>query len=155
MLGYIGRRLLATIPVMLVVAVTVFLLLRFTTGDPAAIIAGDNATSQDVAAIRTKLGLDQPMARQFMIWTGNILKGDFGESFFFKKPVSELILSRLQPTLSLAVATLILAVSMAVPLGVVAAWRRGTWIDHGVMGCSVMGFSVPTFVIGYVLIYLV
>jgi len=155
MLGYIARRLLATIPVMFVVAVVVFMLLRLTTGDPAAIIAGDNATSQDVAAIRTKLGLDQPIALQFGIWIGNVVRGDFGESFFFKKPVAELIAGRLQPTVSLAVCTVILAVSMAVPLGVLAAWRRGSWIDRGVMGFSVLGFSVPTFVIGYVLIYLV
>ena len=84
-----------------------------------------------------------------------MVRGDFGESFFFKKPVAELIAGRLQPTLSLAICTLILAVSMAVPLGVVAAWRRGGWIDRGVMGLAVLGFSVPTFVVGYVLIYLV
>ena len=155
MLGYIARRLIAVIPVMLVVAVTVFLLLRLTTGDPAAIIAGDNATSQDVTAIRTKLGLDRPVYQQFVIWITNVVRGDFGESFFFKKPVAELITGRLQPTLSLATCTLILAVSIAVPLGVLAAWRRGTWIDRGVMGLSVMGFSVPTFVIGYVFIYVV
>ena len=155
MLPYIGRRLLATIPVMAVVAVVVFMLLRLTTGDPAAIIAGDNATSQDVAAIRTKLGLDRPIARQFVIWIGNVLRGDLGESFFFKKQVSELIVERMEPTLALATCTLLLAVAMAVPLGVLAAWRRGTWIDRAVMGLSVLGFSVPVFVIGYVLIYLV
>jgi len=155
MLGYIVRRLLATIPVMAVVAVVVFMLLRLTTGDPAAIIAGDNATSQDVAAIRTKLGLDRPIAQQFIIWIGNVLRGDFGESFFFKKQVADLIVERFEPTLALATCTLVLAVSTAVPVGVLAAWRRGTWIDRAVMGLSVLGFSVPVFVIGYVLIYLV
>ena len=155
MMPYIVRRLLATIPVMTVVAVVVFMLLRLTTGDPAAIIAGDSATAQDVAAIRNRLGLDRPIAEQFILWIGKVVRGDFGESFFFKKPVAELIVGRLQPTLALATCTLVLAVSMAVPLGVFAAWRRGTWIDRGVMGLSVMGFSVPTFVIGYVLIYLV
>jgi len=155
MLGYIVRRFLATIPVMAVVAVVVFMLLRLTTGDPAAIIAGDNATSQDVAAIRTKLGLDRPIAQQFIIWIGNVLRGDFGESFFFKKQVADLIVERFEPTLALATCTLVLAVSTAVPLGVLAAWRRGTWIDRAVMGLSVLGFSVPVFVIGYVLIYLV
>lgn len=155
MLGYIVRRLLATIPVMAVVAVVVFMLLRLTTGDPAAIIAGDNATSQDVAAIRTKLGLDRPIAQQFIIWIGNVLRGDFGESFFFKKQVADLIVERFEPTLALATCTLVLAVSTAVPLGALAAWRRGTWIDRAVMGLSVLGFSVPVFVIGYVLIYLV
>jgi peptide/nickel transport system permease protein len=155
MLPYIGRRLLATVPVMAVVAVVVFLLLRLTTGDPAAIIAGDNATSQDVAAIRTKLGLDRPLAQQFVIWIGNVLRGDLGESFFFKKQVSQLIVERVEPTLALATCTLLLAVAMAVPLGVLAAWRRGTWVDRGVMALSVLGFSVPVFVIGYLLIYLV
>jgi peptide/nickel transport system permease protein len=154
MFGYIAKRLLATVPVMGVVAVVVFLLLRLTTGDPAAIIAGDNATSQDVAAIRTKLGLDRPVAQQFVIWIGNVLRGDFGESFFFKKPVAALIQDRLEPTLALSVSTIILAVFTAVPLGVLAAWRRGTWIDRMVMGLSVLGFSVPVFVIGYLLIYL-
>jgi peptide/nickel transport system permease protein len=153
MLGYIARRLLAIIPVMAVVAVTVFLMLRLTTGDPAAIIAGDNATSQDVAAIRASLGLDRPIAQQFVIWIGRILRGDFGESFFFKRPVAALIAERVQPTLALAACTIALAVLLAVPLGVVAAWKRGTWIDRAVMGFSVLGFSVPTFVIGYALIY--
>ena len=155
MLPYIGRRLLATIPVMAVVAVVVFLLLRLTTGDPAAIIAGDNATSQDVAAIRARLGLDRPIVLQFGIWLASILRGDLGESFFFKKTVAELIAQRLEPTLALAVCTLVLAVTLAVPLGVLAAWRRGTWIDRVVMGFSVLGFSVPVFVVGYLLIYLV
>ncbi len=153
MLPYIGRRLLATIPVMAVVAVVVFSLLRLTTGDPAAIIAGDNATSKDVADIRARLGLDRPLVEQFVIWTGRVLRGDFGESFFFKKPVSELILDRVEPTVALASCTLVLTLLMAIPLGVLAAWKRDTWVDRSVMGFSVLGFSVPVFVIGYVLIY--
>jgi peptide/nickel transport system permease protein len=153
MLAYIAKRLLATIPVMAVVTVVVFSLLRLTTGDPAAIIAGDNATSADVAAIREKLGLDRPIPEQFVIWIGRLLRGDLGESFFFKKQVSELIAARLQPTLALATSTLVLTVIIAVPVGVLAAVRRGSWLDRGLMGFSVLGFSVPTFVIGYVLIY--
>jgi len=153
MLPYIGRRLLATIPVMAVVAVVVFSLLRLAAGDPAAIIAGDNATSQDVAAIRARLGLDRPLVEQFAIWVGRVVRGDFGESFFFKKQVSELILDRVEPTLALSVCTLVLTIALAVPLGVLAAWKRGSWIDRAVMGFSVLGFSVPVFVIGYVLIY--
>jgi len=152
-LPYLGRRLLATLPVMGVVALFVFLLLRLTAGDPAAIIAGDNATAQDVAHIRERLGLDEPIARQFVIWLGRIVRGDLGESFFFKKPVAELIASRLEPTLALATCTLVLAVLAAVPLGVLAAWKRGSWIDRFVMGLSVLGFSVPAFVIGYALMY--
>ena len=153
MLPYIGRRLIATIPVLAVVAVVVFMLLRLTTGDPAAIIAGDNATSQDVAAIRTRLGLDRPLVEQFAIWLGRLARGDFGESFFFKKPVSELIAERVEPTLALAVSTIVLTILLAVPLGMLAAWWRDRWLDRVVMGFSVLGFSVPVFVIGYLLIY--
>ena len=154
MLAYIAKRLVATVPVMAVVAIVVFMMLRLTTGDPAAIIAGDNATSQDVAAIRAKLGLDRPVHEQFMIWISRMARGDLGESFFFKKQVTELIVERLEPTLALATSTLVLAVCFAVPLGVFAAVRRGTWIDRALMGFSVLGFSVPVFVVGYLLIYL-
>src|SRR5438874_4851917 len=154
MLGYILRRLAATVPVMLIVAVFVFLMLRLTPGDPAAVIAGDNANSEQVAAIRNSLGLDQPIFTQFFIWFGNILRGDFGESFFFKKTVAELITSRLEPTLALSLATITIAVCVAVPLGVLAAYKQGTLVDKIVMGFSVLGFSVPVFVIGYSLIYL-
>jgi len=150
---YVARRLVATIPVMAVVAILVFLLLRLTTGDPAAIIAGDNATAQDVAAVRAKLGLDRPIAQQFLIWLRNMSRGDLGESFFFKKQVSELILDRVEPTVALSLCTIVLAVFLAVPLGIIAAYRRGTWVDRFVMGLSVTGFSVPAFVIDYTLIY--
>jgi peptide/nickel transport system permease protein len=153
MFGYILRRLVATIPVMAVVAVLVFLMLRLTPTDPAAIIAGDNANSEQVAEIRKRLGLDQPIHTQFVIWANKTLHGDFGESFFFKKQVAELIADRLEPTLSLAVMTISLAVLIAVPLGVLAAYRHGGWLDRIVMGFSVLGFSVPVFVIGYALIY--
>jgi len=139
---------------MAVVTTMVFLLLRLTTGDPAAIIAGDNATAQDVAAVRAKLGLDRPIPQQFGIWLGNIARGDLGESFFFKKKVSALILDRVEPTVSLATCTVVLAVMLAVPLGVAAAYRRGSWIDRLAMGMSVLGFSAPAFVIAYTLIYL-
>jgi peptide/nickel transport system permease protein len=154
MWNYIGRRILATIPVLLIVAVLVFLMLRLTPGDPAAVIAGDAATTQDVAEIRGKLGLDRPVVTQFFIWIGRGLRGDFGESFFYKKTVASLIADRIEPTLALATLTIILATLIAVPLGTLAAYRQGSWIDRIVMGISVIGFSVPVFVIGYVLIYL-
>jgi len=153
MLGFLARRLLATIPVMAIVAVLVFSMLRMTPGDPASIIAGAAATSADVAGIREKLGLDRPIVEQFAIWIGNLLRGDFGESFFFKKTVASLIADRVGPTLALATFTMILSIAVAVPLGVVAAYKQGTWIDRVVMGFSVLGFSVPVFVIGYALIY--
>jgi peptide/nickel transport system permease protein len=154
MWSYVFRRLLATLPVMVVVAVFVFLMLRITPSDPAAIIAGDNATAEQVALIRQRLGLDQPILTQFFIWAGKILTGDLGESFFFKKQVAELIADRIEPTLSLAFLTIVLAVLIAVPLGVFAAYKHGSWLDRLVMGFSVLGFSVPVFVIGYALIYL-
>ncbi len=153
MFDFIARRLIAIVPVLTVVAVFVFLMLRLTPGDPAAVIAGDNATSDQIADIREKLGLNEPIWTQFAIWIGNILQGNFGESFFFKKTVAELIAQRVEPTLALAVCTLVFAVSLSVPLGVLAAYRQGTVLDRVVMGFSVLGFSVPGFVIGYCLIY--
>ena len=153
MLDFIARRLIAIIPVLAVVAVFVFLMLRLTPGDPAAVIAGDNATSDQIAMIREKLGLTLPIWQQFGIWMGDILQGNFGESYFFKKTVAELIAQRIEPTLALAVCTLVVALSAAIPLGVIAAYKQGSILDRFVMGLSVLGFSVPSFVIGYCLIY--
>jgi peptide/nickel transport system permease protein len=154
MLAFVARRLLATIPVLAMVAIFVFLMLRLTPGDPAAIIAGDNATAGQIAEIRDKLGLSRPILEQFGIWIGNLLRGDLGESFFFKAEVSELIGQRIGPTLALATVTMIITVLVAVPLGVIAAYKHGSWIDRLVMGFAVIGFSVPVFVLGYLLIYL-
>src|SRR5688500_1881215 len=134
MLAFILRRLVATIPVLLIVAVLVFLMLRLSPSDPAAIIAGDNDNSEQVTAIRKRLGLDEPIHTQFFIWTSKALQGDLGESFFFKKQVADLIADRLEPTLSLALFTIVLAVMIAVPLGVIAAYRHGGWLDRIVMG---------------------
>ena len=153
MLGFLTRRLLATIPVMAIVAVLVFSMLRMTPGDPASIIAGAAATDADIAGIRDRLGLDRPIVEQFVIWIGNVVRGDFGESFFFKRSVASLIADRIEPTLALATLTLLLSIAVAVPLGVLAAYKQGTWVDRLVMGISVLGFSVPVFVIGYALIY--
>jgi peptide/nickel transport system permease protein len=155
MFRFLLQRLLATIPVLLVVAVAVFLLLRLTPGDPAAVIAGDSATSEQIEQIRAGLGLDKPIPVQFGIWFSRVLRGDLGESFFFKKTVVELIAQRLEPTLALATCTIILSVVIAVPLGVLAAWRHGGWLDRALMGFSTLGFSIPVFVLGYLLIYLV
>lgn len=151
--AFILRRLLATIPVMLVVAIVVFLLLHLSPGDPAAIIAGDNATDADIERVRATLGLDKPLVTQFLLWLGALLQGDFGNSVFNKLPVWGLIAQRLEPTLSLAVVTMIFAVATAIPLGVIAAWKAGTWIDHAVMGIAVLAFSAPVFLIGYGLVY--
>ena len=153
MLAYIIRRLIATIPVMLLVAVIVFLLVHLAPGDPASVIAGDNATSDQIAAIRAALGLDEPLWVQFAIWIGNVLRGDLGTSLFWNQPVSALILQRAEPTISLAATTLLLAVTIAITLGVLAAWKAGTGLDRAVMGLAVTGFSVPVFVVGYLLVF--
>src|SRR5450755_1762305 len=152
MLGYLVRRVLAAVPVMGVVALFVFLLLRLTPGDPAAIIAGDNASPEQLDRIRTSLGLNEPLYTQFFTWVGKLLHGDLGVSLISNVPVLKMISQRVEPSISIAVSTIILAIVVAVPLGVIAAWRHGTSIDRFVMGLSVVGFSVPVFVIGYVLI---
>ena len=153
MTAYIVRRLLATIPVMAVVGIFVFLLLRLAPGDPAALIAGDDATSAQIANIREQLGLDLPIWQQFFMWAGGILQGDLGTSIFSNLPVTTLIAQRLEPTLMLMVATLIVAISFAIPLGVIAAWKARTFVDRFVMLISVLGFAIPVFLAGYVLIY--
>jgi peptide/nickel transport system permease protein len=153
MLRFLAQRLLAIIPVLLVVAVVVFLILRLTPGDPAAVIAGNNATNEDIERIRAQLGLNQTVITQFFIWFGNVLKGDLGYSFYLNKPVTELLLQRIEPTLSLASGTMFLAMLIAIPLGTIAAWRMGGWLDRLLSAFSVLGFSVPVFVIGYLMIY--
>jgi peptide/nickel transport system permease protein len=154
MLIYAIRRILATIPVMAIVAFLVFSLLYLAPGDPAAIIAGDQATPEDVERIRISLGLDQPFVVRFGNWIWHILHGDLGTSIFANQPVTQMIAQRIEPTVSLMVLTLIISVLIAVPLGVVAAWRQGSLIDRMVMVFAVLGFSVPVFVMGYILAYL-
>ena len=154
MWAYIIRRVLATIPVMAVVALFVFSLLYLAPGDPAAVIAGDQATPDDVERIRASLGLDRPYLVRFGAWVWDILHGDLGTSIFTNLPVSHMIQQRIEPTLSLMIVTLILAVTIAVPMGVVAAWKQGTTIDRLVMAFAVLGFSVPVFVVGYVLAFI-
>jgi peptide/nickel transport system permease protein len=151
--AYLVRRILATVPVMAVVALFVFALLHLSPGDPAAIIAGDTATPADIARIHQALGLDQPLYLQFGRWVWHLLHGDLGVSIFTNLPVSQLILQRVEPTVVLTVSTLLISVLAAIPMGVVAAWMAGSWLDRLVMIFAVIGFSVPVFVLAYVLIY--
>jgi peptide/nickel transport system permease protein len=153
MLAFIVHRLLSTAVVMAIVAVFIFLLLHLSPGDPAAIIVGDNATQLQIDAVRKQLGLDDPLAVQFVRWLAGVFKGDLGVSIFSHQPVGKLIGQRIEPTVSLALTTLLLAVIIAVSFGVLAAWKVGTWIDRFVMVLSVLSFSVPVFVVGYLLIY--
>ncbi len=153
MAAFLLKRLIATIPVMGVVALVVFLILRVSPGDPAAILAGDAATPENIARIRASLGLDKPMLVQFGSWLWQLANGDLGTSLLSLQPVAKTIGQSFGPTLSLAITTITFSVLVAVPLGVLAAWKHGTWIDRAVMALSVVGFSVPVFVLGYGWIY--
>ena len=153
MFFFIIKRIAATIPVMAVVALFVFLMLRLSPGDPAAVIAGDYASPEDIAKIRTQLGLDQPIIVQFSTWVWSLMQGNLGISIFSNLPVTKLIAQRLEPTLMLSLTTLIFAVVVAVPMGVIAAWKAGTWVDRLIMVFAVFGFSVPVFVLGYMMIF--
>lgn len=154
MLAYAGRRVLATIPVMAVVALFVFSLLYIAPGDPAAIIAGDQASPADIARIRESLGLERPFLVRFGEWSWHIIRGDLGNSIFTALPVTTMIKQRIEPTLSLMIVTLLLSIIVAVPLGVAAACKAGSWIDKLVMVLAVFGFSVPVFVVSYLLAYI-
>jgi len=152
MTRFISRRLLTTIPVLIMVGIFVFSLLRLSPGDPAAIIGGDGATSEQLDAIRRGMGLDRPIIEQFFIWSLGVLHGDMGTSLISNLPVSRLIADRFGPSLALSFSTIVFSVLIAIPVGVLAAWRQGRWLDRVVMTGSVLGFSVPVFIVGYVLI---
>ncbi len=153
MLAYSLRRIASTIPVMGIVALFIFSLLYIAPGDPAAIIAGDQATPADVERIRAGLGLDRPFLVRFGEWFWHVLNGDLGTSIFTNLPVTKMIAQRIEPTVSLMVLTLILSIGIAVPMGVIAAWKQGSWIDRLIMIFAVFGFSIPVFVVGYLLAY--
>ncbi|QFZ86963.1 ABC transporter permease subunit [Variovorax paradoxus] len=152
-MGYIVRRFLSTLPVMAVVAVVVFLLIHLSPGDPAALIAGDLATTEDIDKLRAALGLNLPLWQQFGLWIGKIFTGDLGTSIFTQVPVTQLLGQRLEPTVSIAALTMLITLVTAVPLGTLAAYFAGTWIDRLVMLFAVLAFSVPVFLIGYLLVY--
>lgn len=152
-MGYLLHRILSTLPVMGVVAVVVFMLIHLSPGDPAALIAGDLATEDDIARLRESLGLNEPLWRQFGIWAGGLLTGNLGTSIFTQVPVSQLLAQRVEPTVSIAGLTMLVTLLLAIPLGTLAAYRAGSWVDRLVMVFSVFAFSVPVFLIGYLLIY--
>jgi peptide/nickel transport system permease protein len=152
-LPLIARRILATIPVMGVVALTVFGLLHLTPGDPAVIIAGDYATTQDIERIRARLGLDRPLLAQAGLWLASVARGDLGVSIYSGLPVTRLIGQRVGPTAALTALAMLISVALAVPLGVLAAWRQGSWLDRAIMIFSVSGFSMPVFWLGFLLVW--
>jgi peptide/nickel transport system permease protein len=150
---YVLKRILAVVPVLGIVAVIVFLLLHLSPGDPAALIAGDTASSDDVERIRQLLGLDRPLYEQFFSWLWRLLRGDMGISVFTGLPVTTMIAQRLEPTFWLTFLTISFAVTVAVPMGIVAAWKAGTWVDRTVTALAVLAFSLPVFLIGYLAIF--
>lgn len=152
MFFFLIKRILSVIPVLFLVSVFVFLMLRLTPGDPAAIIAGDNATPETLDRIREAMGLNEPILTQYVKWIGGILHGDFGTSLISNVPVLDLVGQRVGPSISIAVLTIVIAVVLAIPMGVIAAWKHRSWVDYLVMSFSVLGFSVPVFLVGYVLL---
>ena len=151
---YIVRRLLAAIPVMLVVATSVFLLLFLTPGDPAAVILGPDASPAQVAELRTRLGLDRPVHEQLLSWYTRLAHGDLGQSIFLSRPVTQAIAERAEPTLLLTSLASLVAISIGLPFGVLSALRRGQWVDTGSMLIAIGGVSMPTFWLGLNLIFL-
>jgi peptide/nickel transport system permease protein len=150
--SYLIKRVLALVPVLGVVAVVVFLLIHLTPGDPAAVMLGPEASAADVEALRTQLGLNDPLHVQFLRWLGGVLQGDLGQSLFIRQPVTEVLADALGPTLSLAIMAELLALVVAVPAGIMAARRRGTAVDRAFMGGALLGISVPSFLSGLFLV---
>ena len=150
---YVIGRLLATIPVMIVASLVIFSVLRLTPGDPALMIAGEMATTQEIDAIRQSMGLDQSLPAQFLIWLGHVAQGDLGKSTFNGQPVARLLLQRAEPTVLIALLTLSLSLVISLALGITAAQSAGGLADRMVTGLSVLGFSVPPFVVAYGLVF--
>ncbi len=154
MRGYIIKRLLLLIPVLFIVSMVVFSIIHITPGDPAAIMLGDGADEKSIQSLREQLGLNAPIYMQYLKWFSGTLVGNFGFSIFMKQPVMVAILDHIGPTVSLAILAENLAIVVAIPIGVMAAVRRGTAVDQGLMGLSLMGLSIPSFLLGLLLILL-
>lgn len=145
---FIIKRVLSVIPVLFVVSVVIFSLVHLVPGDPAAAMLGDLATEEDIAALRARMGLDRPLVEQYVVWIGNILKGDFGMSVANNETVASMIGSHIKPTISLAVYALVIAACIAIPMGMVAARKKGAAVDHAVTVVSLAGISLPSFLLG-------
>ncbi len=148
--GQLARRLAQALPVLLVVAVVTFALLHLLPGDPAVMIAGDQANPEVIARIRADLGLDRPLLEQLLRWLYALVQGDFGRSLMLNQSVLSAVVERLPVTFSLAVLSLAITLPIGIMLGASAAYHRGTWLDSLVMGVALLGVSVPSFWIGIV-----
>lgn len=152
MIRFIFNRLLMALPAMLIVAITVFALIRFIPGDPAALMLGDMATPDQIVAMRTELGLDLSMPQQFLVWSGNVLTGDFGRSIVNNEAVLPLVVSRFMVSAEIVIIAVILASLIAVPAGVIAAWRQNSVTDLALVGTATVLLSIPTFWLGLLLL---
>ena len=155
MVNYIVKRVFSLIPVLFVVSIAIFLLVHLTPGDPASVMLGVEATEEQLKELRKEMGLDLPIYQQYLNWIGGVLQGDFGTSYFMKEQVTHAIAEHVKPTLSLAIFAQIITILIAVPLGIAAANRRGTFADQSIMGVSLLGMSIPSFLLGLFLILLV
>ena len=150
---YIIKRVLASIPVIIIVGVITFSLLYIGPGDPAAIIGGDEANPEILERIRKDLGFDRPYHVQLGNWAWNMLRGDLGTSIFSKREITELILPRLQPTLSLGIQVMVISTILGVSTGMISAWRAGGRLDRGLMMFAVLGFATPGFWLAFIMIW--
>lgn len=155
MTAYIIRRLFAMIPVLAIVGVIIFFLIHLTPGEPAAVILGPSATPEQVAALRSELGLDEPLLAQFFTWAGHALTGHLGESIYSHEPVTQVLSAHLAPTLSLTAVAFVLGIVIAVPTALLAVWKRNTLLDSAFMSVSILGVSIPNFWLALVLILVV
>ncbi|WP_098741520.1 ABC transporter permease [Paenibacillus sp. EZ-K15] len=155
MLAYITKRLLSLIPVLAVVTIAIFLIIHITPGDPAAAILGMEASQEEIQKLNQDLGLDRPILEQYTSWVANVFKGDLGDSIFMNQPVSEAIAEHVTPTLSLAILAQVIAIILAIPFGIIAAYKRGSIADYTLMGMSLLGMALPSFLLGLFLMLFV
>ena len=149
---YLAGRVAALLPVLLVVGATAFLLLHLIPGDPASVILGPDATATQVARLKHELGLDRPLAVQLTLWFGRLMQGDLGDSIFLRQTVAQAIWQHLGPTVGLTALAEVLAIGVAIPSGVLAAWKRHSRFDQAFMSAVLLGVSVPSFWLGLNLI---
>jgi peptide/nickel transport system permease protein len=154
-LAYITKRLLSLIPVLAVVTIAIFLIIHITPGDPAAAILGMEASQEEIQKLNQDLGLDRPILEQYASWVANVFKGDLGDSIFMNQPVSEAIAEHITPTLSLAILAQVIAIILAIPFGIIAAYKRGSIADYTLMGMSLLGMALPSFLLGLFLMLFV
>lgn len=152
MLSYIAKRFIGMLIVMFLVVTAVFIIVRLTPGDPAAVMLGPDATAADIEALRQRLGLDRPILVQYLQFFANLLQGDLGRSIFLNAPVTTVLAERAEPTLFLTLFSLLIAVGVALPAGVYAACHRGSLFDQFVLGLAMLLASIPSFWMGLVLI---